>query len=155
MLLKANKYRKDKKADCRQNELGSRIFVGKVFGNYAEYLHLYPSFSYGRIIAGQSRGVVRAPWRSHLPAVRAVSGIYEGVPNTAKNSRRALRNEKSPPFQGKQRGSNEKHRYLLSQAGGQRCLRWTAPAPRTCRPADIHTPQTRLRPGWASCWYEC
>ena len=59
--------------------------------------------------AGQSRGGVRAPRRSHLPAVRAVSGIYEGVPNTAKNSRRALRNEKSPPFQGKQRGSNEKH----------------------------------------------
>ena len=59
--------------------------------------------------AGQSRGVVRAPRRSHLPAVRAVSGIYEGVPNTAKNSRRALRNEKSPSFQGKQRGSNEKH----------------------------------------------
>ena len=59
--------------------------------------------------AGQSRGVVRIPRRSHLPAVRAVSGIYEGVPNTAKNSRRALRNEKSPPFQGKQRGSNEKH----------------------------------------------
>ena len=59
--------------------------------------------------AGQSCGVVRAPRRSHLPAVRAVSGIYEGVPNTAKNSWRALRNEKSPPFQGKQRGSNEKH----------------------------------------------
>lgn len=59
--------------------------------------------------AGQSRGVVRDPRRSHLPAVRAVSGIYEGVPNTAKNSRRALRNKKSPPFQGKQRGSNEKH----------------------------------------------
>ena len=59
--------------------------------------------------AGQSRGVVRAPRRSHLPAVRAVSEICEGVPNTAKNSRRALRNEKSPSFQGKQRGSNEKH----------------------------------------------
>ncbi len=59
--------------------------------------------------AGQSCGVVRAPRRSHLPAVRAVSGIYEGVPNTAKNSRRALRNEKSPPFQGKRRGSNEKY----------------------------------------------
>ena len=59
--------------------------------------------------AGQSRGVVRAPRRSHLPAVRAVSGIYEGVLNTAKNSRRALRNEKNPPFQGKQRGSDEKH----------------------------------------------
>ena len=51
MLLKANKYRKDKKADCRQNKLGSRIFMGKVFGDYAECLHFYPSFSYGRIIA--------------------------------------------------------------------------------------------------------
>ena len=59
--------------------------------------------------AGQSRGVVRAPRRSHLPAVRAVSEICEGVLNTAKNSRRALRNEKSPSFQGKQRGFNEKH----------------------------------------------
>ena len=57
--------------------------------------------------AGQSRGVVRAPWQTHLPAVRAVSGIYEGVPKAAKNSRRALQNEKSPPFQGKQRSSNE------------------------------------------------
>ena len=109
MLLRANKFRKDKESDCRRNELGSRIFMGRVFGDYAKCLHFYPSFSYGRIIAGQSRGVVRAPRRSHLPAVRAVSGIYEGVPNTAKNSRRALRNEKSPPFQGKQRGSNEKH----------------------------------------------
>ena len=34
--------------------------------------------------AGQSRGVVRAPQRSHLPAVRAVSGIYEGVVERAK-----------------------------------------------------------------------
>ena len=79
MLLKANKYCKDKKADCRQNELGSRIFVGRVFGDYAECLHFYPSFSYGRIIAGQSRGVVRAPRRSHLPAVRAVSGDENGA----------------------------------------------------------------------------
>lgn len=54
MLLKANKYRKDKKADCRQNELGSRIFMGRVFGDYAECLHFYPSFSYGRIIAGET-----------------------------------------------------------------------------------------------------
>ena len=58
MLLKANKYRKDKKADCRQNELGSRIFMGRVFGDYAECLHFYPSFSYGRIIAGEK---VRVP----------------------------------------------------------------------------------------------
>ena len=56
MLLKANKYRKDKKADCRQNELGSRIFVGRVFVDYAKYLHFYPSFSYGRIIAGERTG---------------------------------------------------------------------------------------------------
>ena len=59
--------------------------------------------------AGQSCGVVRAPWQSHLPAVRAVSGIYEGVPKGAKISHGVLQNEKSPPFQGKQRGSNEKH----------------------------------------------
>ena len=84
MLLKANKYRKDKKADCRQNELGSRIFMGRVFGDYAKCLHFYPSFSYGRIIAGESRWVVCVPRRSHLPAVRAVSGIYEGVVERAK-----------------------------------------------------------------------
>ena len=59
--------------------------------------------------AGESRGVVRAPRWSHLPAVRAVSGINEGVPKAAKNSPGALQNEKSPPFQGKQRGSNEKY----------------------------------------------
>ena len=54
MLLRANKFRKDKESDCRRNGLGSRIFVGKVFGNYAEYLHFYPKFSYGRIIAEES-----------------------------------------------------------------------------------------------------
>ena len=68
--------------------------------------------------AGQSRGGVRAPRRSQLPAVRAVLGICEGVPNTAKNSRRALQNEKSPPFQGKQRGSNEK--YEVNIENGKR-----------------------------------
>ena len=54
--------------------------------------------------AGQSRGVVRAPRRSHLPAVRAVSGIYEGVPNTAKISPRALQYEKKPAVSGKTTG---------------------------------------------------
>ena len=107
MLLKANKFRKDKESDCRRNELGSRIFVGRIFGDYAECLHFYPRFAYGRIIAGQSRGVVRAPRRLHLPAVWAVSEICEGVPKAAKNSPRALQNEKSPPFQGKRRGSNK------------------------------------------------
>ena len=81
----------------------------------AEENRLRVAFSRGRSRkrrsgeAGQSRGVVRAPWQSHLPAVRAVSGIYGGVPKAAKNSPRALQNEKSPPFQGKQRGFNEKH----------------------------------------------
>ena len=79
MLLRANKFRKDKESDCRRNELGSRIFMGMVFGDYAECLHFYPRFAYGRIIAGQSRGVVRAPRRSHLPAVRAVSGDENGA----------------------------------------------------------------------------
>ena len=50
----ANKYRKDKKSDCRRNGLESRIFVGRVFGDYAECLHFYPRFAYGRIIAGDS-----------------------------------------------------------------------------------------------------
>ena len=84
MLLRANKFRKDKESDCRQNELESHIFVGKVFVDYAKCLHFYPRFAYGRIIAGQSRGVVHAPRRSHLPAVRAVSGICEGVVERAK-----------------------------------------------------------------------
>ena len=79
MLPRANKYRKDKESDCRRNELESRIFVGRVFGDYAECLHFYPRFSYGRIIAGQSRGVVRAPQQSHLPAVRAVLGDKNGA----------------------------------------------------------------------------
>ena len=64
MLLKANKYRKDKKADCRQNELGSRIFMGRVFGDYAECLHFYPSFSYGRIIAGEISSPAYNPMQS-------------------------------------------------------------------------------------------
>ena len=36
--------------------------------------------------AGQSRGVVRAPQRSHLPAVRAVSEICEGVVERANSA---------------------------------------------------------------------
>ena len=129
MLLRANKFRKDKESDCRRNELGSRIFVGRVFGDYAECLHFYPSFSYGRIIAGQSRGVVRAPWRSHLPAVRAVSGIYEGVLNTAKNSRRALRNEKKPAVSRETEGFQRKTRgeYRKMVKGKEKFALWITP----------------------------
>ena len=86
MLLKANKYRKDKKADCRQNELGSRIFMGRVFGDYAKCLHFYPGFSYGRIIAGEKAWRFSAPARPLLPAVRAVSrdrnGAFLRLPKT-------------------------------------------------------------------------
>ena len=57
--------------------------------------------------AGQSRGVVRIPRRSHLPVVRAVLEVCEGVPKGAKISHGVLQNEKSPSLQGKRRGSNE------------------------------------------------
>ena len=58
--------------------------------------------------AGQSRGVVRAPRRSHLPAVRAVSGIYEGVVERAKIAPVGSQFEKSQTFQGKQWGCTKK-----------------------------------------------
>ena len=112
MLLKANKYRKDKKADCRQNKLGSRIFMGKVFGDYAECLHFYPSFSYGRIIAGESQGVVRAPWRTHLPAVRAVWGFHAGVVERAKIAPLESEAQIITLFQGKQRGHTQNWREI-------------------------------------------
>lgn len=87
MLLKANKYRKDKKADCRQNELGSRIFVGRAFGDYAKCLHFYPSFSYGRIIAGESRGVAQQSLgglqRTATPTARGFVRLLQSKNKTA------------------------------------------------------------------------
>ena len=58
--------------------------------------------------AGQSRGVVRAPRRSHLPAVRAVSEICEGVVERAKIAPVGSQFEKSQTFQGKQWGCTKK-----------------------------------------------
>ena len=58
--------------------------------------------------AGQSRGVVRIPRRSHLPAVRAVSGICEGVVEREKIALVGSQFEKSPPFQGTRRGCTKK-----------------------------------------------
>ena len=58
----------------------------------AEENRLRVAFSRGRSRkrrsgeAGQSRGVVRAPRRSHLPAVRAVSEICEGVVERANSA---------------------------------------------------------------------
>ena len=78
--------------------------------------------------AGQSCGVVRAPWQSHLPAVRAVSGIYGGVPKAAKNSPRVLQNEKSPSFQGKRRGSDEKYEVNTKMVKGkEKFALWITP----------------------------
>ena len=54
--------------------------------------------------AGQSRGVVRAPRRSHLPAVRAVWGFRGGVVAGAKIAPLGSERQKASLFQGKQRG---------------------------------------------------
>ena len=59
-------------------------------------------------IAGQSRGVVCAPRRLQLPAVRAVSEICEGVVERAKIALVGSQFEKSPPFQGTRRGCTKK-----------------------------------------------
>ena len=127
MLLKANKYRKDKKADCRRNELGSRIFMGRVFGDYAECLHFYPSFSYGRIIAGESQGVVRAPWRTHLPAVRAVWGFRVGVVERAKTAPLGSEAQIITLFQGKQRGHTQNWREISMANRKIKFLLWLMP----------------------------
>ena len=51
-----------------------------------------------------------APRGGHIcPRCGQFRGFTRAFQTAAKNSRRALQNEKSPPFQGKQRGSNEKH----------------------------------------------
>mgnify|MGYP003219017570 CR=1 FL=1 len=77
MLLRANKFRKDKESDCRRNELGSRIFVGRVFVDYAKCLHFYPSFSYGRIIAGDRIATSRA--ESYQKIIICVLFVYGGT----------------------------------------------------------------------------
>jgi len=58
--------------------------------------------------AGQSRGVVRAPRRSHLPAVRAVQGFRGGVVARAKIALLGSERQNAPLFQGKQRGYTQK-----------------------------------------------
>ena len=58
--------------------------------------------------AGQSRGVVRAPRRSQLPAVQAVWSFKRGVTERGKIAPVGSQFEKSPPFQGKRRGCTKK-----------------------------------------------
>ena len=77
MLLRANKFRKDKESDCRRNELGSRIFMGRVFDDYAKCLHFYLSFSYGRIIAGDRIATSRA--ESYQKVIISLFFVYSSV----------------------------------------------------------------------------
>ena len=62
--------------------------------------------------AGQSRGVVRAPRRSHLPAVRAVSRICEGLVERAKIAPLGSEAQIITLFQGKQRGHTQNWREI-------------------------------------------
>ena len=52
----------------------------------------------------KAAGSCAPPRRSHLPAVRAVSGIYEGVVEGAKIAPVGSQFEKSQTFQGERRG---------------------------------------------------
>ena len=88
----------------------------------------------------KAAGSCAPPQRSHLPAVRAVSGIYEGVAERAKIAPVGSQFEKSPPFQGKQRGYTKKARRKRKESAGAEAgeealslQRITACKPKTCK----------------------
>ena len=62
--------------------------------------------------AGESQGVVRAPWQTHLPAVRAVWGFRVGVVERAKTAPLGSEAQIIPLFQGKQRGHTQNWREI-------------------------------------------
>ena len=62
--------------------------------------------------AGESQGVVRAPWQTQLPAVRAVWGFRVGVVERAKTVPLGSEAQIVPPFQGKQRGHTQNWREI-------------------------------------------
>ena len=62
--------------------------------------------------AGESQGVVRAPWRTHLPAVRAVWGFDAGVVEKAKIAPLGSEAQIITLFQGKQRGHTQNWREI-------------------------------------------
>ena len=62
--------------------------------------------------AGESQGVVRAPWRTHLPAVRAVWGFHAGVVERAKTAPLGSEAQIITLFQGKQRGHTQNWREI-------------------------------------------
>ena len=85
----------------------------------AEKERLQANFGRGRSRKRRSRTKPRGrarPQRSHLPAVRAVSGICEGVVERAKIALLGSRFKKSQTFQGKRRGCTKKvHRKRKNQ----------------------------------------
>ena len=62
--------------------------------------------------AGESQGVVRAPWQTHLPAVRAVWGFDAGVVEKAKIAPLGSEAQIITLFQGKQRGHTQNWREI-------------------------------------------
>ena len=62
--------------------------------------------------AGESQGVVRAPWQTHLPAVRAVWSFDAGVVERAKAAPLGSEAQIIPLFQGKQRGHTQNWREI-------------------------------------------
>ena len=62
--------------------------------------------------AGESQGVVRAPWQTQLPAVRAVWSFDAGVVERAKTAPLGSEAQIVPLFQGKQRGHTQNWREI-------------------------------------------
>ena len=62
--------------------------------------------------AGESQGVVRASWQTHLPAVRAVWGFRAGVVERAKTVPLGSEAQIVPLFQGKQRRHTQNWREI-------------------------------------------
>ena len=62
--------------------------------------------------AGESQGVVCAPWQTHLPAVRAVWDFRTGVVERAKTALLGSEAQIVPLFQGKQRGCAQNWRKI-------------------------------------------
>ena len=62
--------------------------------------------------AGESQGVVRTPWQTQLPAVRAVWDFRTGVVERAKTALLGSEAQIVPLFQGKQRGCAQNWRKI-------------------------------------------
>ena len=99
--------------------------------------------------AGQSCGVVRAPRRSQLPAVRAVWSFKRGVTERGKIAPVGSQFEKSPPFQGKRRGCTKK---VHGKRKKQQVQRWVKQL-RVYREKQLAGPKTCKLPSKKSALY--